>query len=136
MACRARRQKAEAAGYKFDRRAAVRWYVSQRCSLCCRSGIVILRHTCTCSCIMLHERFPACVERIIQSEDSDDKLPLALRLSGLLLLGLVNIYSRQLQYLQEDCLTAVQELDKVCKLKATCVLMRAGYLNMSQRRCT
>lgn len=67
-------------------------------------------------------RTPACVERIIQSEDSDDKLPLALRLSGLLLLGLVKIYSRQLKYLQEDCLTAVQELDKVCKLKANCIL--------------
>ena len=54
-----------------------------------------------------------CAEQIIQSEDNENQLPLALRLSGLLLLGLVKIYSRQLQYLQEDCLTAVQELDKV-----------------------
>eukprot|EP00892_Ulva_mutabilis_P010979 jgi/Ulvmu1/8253/UM041_0064.1 len=55
---------------------------------------------------------PQSVEQIIQSEDNDNQLPLALRLSGLLLLGLVKIYSRQLQYLQEDCLNAVQELDK------------------------
>lgn len=62
---------------------------------------------------ILKSRIQPYAEQIIQPSEGEDKMPLALRLSGLLLLGLVKIYSRQLQYLQEDCLTAVQELDKV-----------------------
>mmetsp|Transcript_13420 Transcript_13420/g.26315 ORF Transcript_13420/g.26315 Transcript_13420/m.26315 type:complete len:530 (+) Transcript_13420:71-1660(+) len=43
----------------------------------------------------------------------DPSTPLALRLSGQLLLGLVNIYSRKARYLQEDCSSAMANIKVV-----------------------
>lgn len=40
-------------------------------------------------------------------------MPLALRLSGMLMLGVVRIYKRQLQYLYDDCQSTINKLEKV-----------------------
>lgn len=48
-------------------------------------------------------------EDILHSET-----PLALRLSGMLMLGVVRIYKRQLQYLFDDCQSTISKLEKVC----------------------
>lgn len=40
--------------------------------------------------------------------------PLALRLSGMLMLGVVRIYKRQLQYLFDECQSTISKLEKVC----------------------
>ena len=42
-----------------------------------------------------------------------DQPPMALRLSGQLLLGVVRIYSKKLKYLLEDCNDAIQKIKLV-----------------------
>lgn len=44
----------------------------------------------------------------------DDQPPMALRLSGQLLLGVVRIYSRKARYLLEDCNEALVKIKMVC----------------------
>lgn len=50
------------------------------------------------------------VEQIIQPSE---EAPLALRLSGQLLLGVVRIYSRKARYLLEDCNEALMKIKMV-----------------------
>ena len=42
------------------------------------------------------------------------EVPLALRLSGQLLLGVVNIYKKKVLYLFEDCNDAISKMQQVC----------------------
>lgn len=44
-----------------------------------------------------------------------DQAPMALRLSGQLLLGVVRIYSRKARYLYEDCNEALMKIKMVAK---------------------
>ena len=50
--------------------------------------------------------------------------PMALRLSGQLLLGVVRIYSRKARYLLDDCTDALGKIKMVCALEG--VLRRWG----------
>jgi cohesin complex subunit SCC1 len=43
-----------------------------------------------------------------------DQAPMALRLSGQLLLGVVRIYSRKARYLLDDCNEALMKIKMVC----------------------
>jgi cohesin complex subunit SCC1 len=45
-----------------------------------------------------------------------DQAPMALRLSGQLLLGVVRIYSRKARYLLEDCNEALMKIKMVCPI--------------------
>ena len=46
--------------------------------------------------------------------------PLALRLSGQLLLGVVRIYSRKITYLYSDCNDALVKIKQVCNANRAC----------------
>jgi cohesin complex subunit SCC1 len=50
---------------------------------------------------------------IINKRDEQDAVPMALRLSGQLLFGVVRIYSRQAKYLLDDCNEAIIKLKTV-----------------------
>ena len=49
----------------------------------------------------------------------DPDMPLALRLSGQLLLGVVKIYSKKVGFLFDDCNRAVIKVQQVCQACAT-----------------
>jgi cohesin complex subunit SCC1 len=51
-----------------------------------------------------------------------DTAPMALRLSGQLLLGVVRIYSRKARYLLDDCNEALMKIKMVC-LSCMCVIV-------------
>lgn len=59
---------------------------------------------------MLTRGLPA---SIINKRDEQDAVPMALRLSGQLLFGVVRIYSRQAKYLLDDCNEALMKLKTV-----------------------
>lgn len=48
-------------------------------------------------------------------------VPLALRMSGHLLLGVVRIYSKKVKYLMEDCSQALTKIKMVCACVPVCV---------------
>jgi hypothetical protein len=50
---------------------------------------------------------------IINKREEQDAIPMALRLSGQLLFGVVRIYSRQAKYLLDDCNEALMKLKTV-----------------------
>lgn len=53
---------------------------------------------------------------IINKRQEQDAIPMALRLSGQLLFGVVRIYSRQAKYLLDDCNEALIKLKTVSTL--------------------
>jgi cohesin complex subunit SCC1 len=76
----------------------------------------------------ISEAFPILTIRskasIINKRDEQDAVPMALRLSGQLLYGVVRIYSRQAKYLLDDCNEAI------IKLKTA---FRAGVVDMTMQ---
>lgn len=55
----------------------------------------------------------------VKSIIGDDQAPIALRMSGQLLLGVVKIYNRKAGYLQSDCDEALRKIKLVRKTIAT-----------------
>lgn len=49
--------------------------------------------------------------------------PIALRLSGQLLLGVVRIYSRKARYLLDDCNEALMKIKLVCTIVLCCAIL-------------
>lgn len=60
---------------------------------------------------ILQENLRDSVDAIITPNDA----PLALRLSGQLLLGVVRMYSRKARYLLDDCNEALMKIKMVCR---------------------
>jgi N terminus of Rad21 / Rec8 like protein len=62
-------------------------------------------------------------DTIIHQTFNHQKVPLALRLSGQLLLGVVRIYTRKLDFLQRDSAEALVKIRQVCLRKGalTCI---------------
>lgn len=54
------------------------------------------------------------IESSVSTIISPDQAPIALRLSGQLLLGVVRIYSRKARYLLDDCNEALMKIKLVC----------------------
>ena len=54
------------------------------------------------------------IESSVNAIVDQGSAPLALRLSGQLLLGVVRIYSRKARYLQDDCNETIFKLKTVC----------------------
>ena len=73
---------------------------------------------------------------------SDNGVPMALRLSGQLLLGVVRIYSRKAKYLLEDCNEALLKIKMVStlyslyadKARVADMVNRTGIPNRKQQR--
>lgn len=61
---------------------------------------------------ILHSSVGQSVEAMLEP----DQAPLALRLSGQLLLGVVRIYSRQVRYLLDDCNEALLKIKMVSRI--------------------
>ena len=59
------------------------------------------------------------VDAIITPNDA----PLALRLSGQLLLGVVRIYSRKARYLLDDCNEALMKIKMVGSVQGSCMIV-------------
>ena len=59
---------------------------------------------------ILQSNLPDSVEAIL----TPNQAPMALRLSGQLLLGVVRIYSRKARYLLDDCNEALMKIKMVC----------------------
>lgn len=56
------------------------------------------------------------IESSVSTIIAPDAAPIALRLSGQLLLGVVRIYSRKARYLLDDCNEALMKIKLVCRL--------------------
>jgi hypothetical protein len=68
--------------------------------------------------------------------EKERKVPLALRLSGSLMLGTVKIYCKQVTYLQEDCERAIRRLNQArsgCKSFKHCVLLHEAIGSTTAR---
>ena len=59
------------------------------------------------------------LEENVQNIIGSGQAPMALRLSGQLLLGVVKIYSRKARYLLDDCNDALHKIKMVCGLQWT-----------------
>jgi cohesin complex subunit SCC1 len=66
--------------------------------------------------LILESNIVSNVETIVKSDGSDDKAPLALRLSGQLLLGVVRIYSRKARFLYDDCNVTLTKIGDVSRV--------------------
>lgn len=66
---------------------------------------------------ILQSNLPESIEQII----TPSQAPMALRLTGQLLLGVVRIYSRKARYLLDDCNEALVKIKMVC-----CLLYDSG----------
>src|SRR5271163_4627840 len=64
------------------------------------------------------------ITRSTQAIVEQDEAPLALRLSGQLLLGVVRIYSRKARYLLDDCNEALMKIKLVCIPNSTSTYAR------------
>ncbi len=56
----------------------------------------------------------AFISHSMAAQIKDPEVPLALRMSGHLLLGVVRIYSRKVKYLLDDCSEALIKIKMVC----------------------
>ena len=61
--------------------------------------------------------------------------PLALRLSGQLLLGVVRIYSRKITYLYSDCNEALVKIKQVCNPERACYAVITGVCWNTKTQC-
>ena len=70
-----------------------------------------------------------CADSILNPE-----VPLALRLSGQLLLGVVNIYKKKVLYLFEDCNDAISKMQQVrLPTTAKCAVLRSDCSPLLRR---
>jgi hypothetical protein len=74
---------------------------------------------------------------VISSTDSilNPASPLALRVSGHLMLGVVRIYSRKVKYLMSDCTEAMWKIKMVSSHMYTLLLSNICLIGISTRRC-
>lgn len=79
------------------------------------SGIIVFRHVPKRTLHLFPPPPPAGILTGFSVADSiiNPEAPLALRLSGQLLLGVVRIYNRKVQYLYEDCNHAIIKVQLV-----------------------
>lgn len=62
------------------------------------------------------------IESSVSAIVDQGQAPLALRLSGQLLLGVVRIYSRKARYLQGDADEIIHQLKMVCELRCLLIM--------------
>jgi cohesin complex subunit SCC1 len=61
------------------------------------------------------------IESSVSAIVDQGQAPMALRLSGQLLLGVVRIYSRKARYLLDDCNEALMKIKMVCNLGSSTI---------------
>jgi cohesin complex subunit SCC1 len=73
----------------------------------------------------------ASVKDSVEAIVTPNQAPMALRLSGQLLLGVVRIYSRKAHYLLDDCNEALIKIKMVCASALCLFLMLKLFLGVS-----
>lgn len=69
----------------------------------------------------------ASVKDSVDAIVTPNQAPMALRLSGQLLLGVVRIYSRKARYLLDDCNEALMKIKMVCIFRMHLICSWANY---------
>lgn len=69
------------------------------------------------------------IESSVSAIVDQGQAPMALRLSGQLLLGVVRIYSRKARYLLDDCNEALLKIKMVCKPFHTFLFFQRPLIN-------
>lgn len=75
------------------------------------------------------------IESSVGAIVAQDQAPMALRLSGQLLLGVVRIYSRKARYLLEDCNEALMKIKMVPALRVATRVCANANLGFPPRQC-
>lgn len=83
---------------------------------------------------LLQTSIPTSVETIVG--DDDDDAPVALRLSGQLLLGIARIYSRKAKYLEDDCNDALLRIQVAFRSASAVVDLSHDQLHLSRTAIT
>lgn len=83
---------------------------------------------------LLQTSIPTSVETIVG--DDDDDAPVALRLSGQLLLGIARIYSRKAKYLEDDCNDALVRIQVAFRSANTVIDLTHDQLNLARNAIT
>ena len=84
---------------------------------------------------LLQTDIPASVDTIVGGED-EEEAPVALRLSGQLLLGIVRIYSRKAKYLEDDCNDALVRIQVAFRSANTVIDLTHDQLNLARNAIT
>lgn len=84
---------------------------------------------------LLQTSIPTSVDTIVGDEDEETP-PVALRLSGHLLLGIVRIYSRKAKYLEDDCTDALLRIQVAFRNTSTVVDLTRDQLHLAKSAIT